>query len=94
MTCQIHLWRLPLLRPDPGELDDDGDRALEILARGPLEARMEVVFALASEADPETLDLYGRTAGNLRRLLEAVGLRRRAKDVGPTLSDILRGPPP
>ena len=55
---------------------------------------MEVVFALAGEADPETLDLYGRTAGNLRRLLEAVGLRRRAKDVGPTLSDILRGPPP
>ena len=56
--------------------------------------RMEVIFALAGEADPETLDLYSRTAGNLRRLLEAVGLHRRAKDVGPTLSDILRGHPP
>jgi hypothetical protein len=55
--------------------------------------RLEAVFAVAGEADPESLDLYGRTAGNLRRLLEAVGLHRRAKDIGPSLSDILRGPP-
>ena len=56
--------------------------------------RLEATFATAGEADPETLDLYGRTSGNLRRLLEAVGLQRRCKDIGPTLSDILRGPPP
>lgn len=52
--------------------------------------RLEAQFALAGEADAETLDLYGRVSGNLRRLLEAVGLRRRAKDVGPTLADIIR----
>ena len=52
--------------------------------------RLEVQFALAGEADPDTLDLYGRTSGNLRRLLEAVGLQRRAKDVGPTLADVIR----
>jgi hypothetical protein len=45
--------------------------------------RLEAQFALAGEADPETLDLYARTAGNLRRLLEAVGLQRRARDVSP-----------
>jgi len=45
--------------------------------------RLEKQFALAGEADAETLDLYGRTAGNLRRLLEAVGLQRRARDVSP-----------
>jgi hypothetical protein len=37
--------------------------------------------------------LYQRTAGNMRRLLESVGLQRRAKDVTPTLADLLRGPP-
>jgi hypothetical protein len=52
--------------------------------------RLEVQFALAGAADPETLDLYGRVSGNLRRLLESVGLQRRAKDVGPTLTDLIR----
>jgi hypothetical protein len=46
--------------------------------------RLEATFALAGEADPEALDLYARTAGNLRRLLEAVGISRRdARDVTP-----------
>jgi hypothetical protein len=52
--------------------------------------RMERQFALAGEADPEQLDLYARVSANLRRLLEAVGLQRRARDVGPTLGEILR----
>jgi hypothetical protein len=43
--------------------------------------RFEVKFALASAASDSDLDLYQRTAGNLRRLLEAVGLQRRAKPV-------------
>src|SRR5262249_25002716 len=37
--------------------------------------RLEAQFAVAGEADAETLDLYARTAGNLRRLLESVGLQ-------------------
>jgi hypothetical protein len=45
--------------------------------------RMETSFALAGEALPEQLDLYQRTANSLRRLLEAVGLDRRAKDITP-----------
>ena len=46
--------------------------------------RLEAQFATAGEADAETLDLYGRTSGNLRRLLEAVGISRRdARDVTP-----------
>jgi hypothetical protein len=52
--------------------------------------RLERQFALAGEADALTLDLYGRVAGNMRRLLESVGLERRAKDIGPTLGDLLR----
>jgi hypothetical protein len=51
--------------------------------------RLERQFALAGEADPMTLDLYGRVAGNMRRLLESVGLERRARDCGPTLQEYL-----
>ena len=51
--------------------------------------RLEVKFALAGEADVDDLDLYQRTAGNLRRLLEAVGLQRRTRDVLPTLAQYL-----
>jgi hypothetical protein len=51
--------------------------------------RMESVFAVAGEALPEQLDLYQRTANSLRRLLEAVGLERRAKTIVPTLSEYL-----
>jgi hypothetical protein len=47
--------------------------------------RMEAVFAVTGEAQPDQLDLYQRTAGSLRRLLEAVGLERRAKNVTPDL---------
>jgi hypothetical protein len=43
--------------------------------------RLEQQFALAGEADPETLVLYARVAANMRRLLESVGLQRRAPTV-------------
>ena len=52
--------------------------------------RMERVFALAGQAAAEDLDIYGRCAGNLRRLLEAVGLKRRPRDVTNGLSDLWR----
>lgn len=52
--------------------------------------RMEGTFALAGEATPDALDLYQRTAGNLRRLLEAVGLQRRPRDVTPTVEAYIR----
>jgi hypothetical protein len=44
--------------------------------------RLEARFATAGEASAEDIDLYARVAGNLRRLLEAVGLQRRARNVG------------
>ena len=60
--------------------------------------RMERQFALAGEADADDLDAYQRCANSLRRLLEAVGLQRRPRDVGPSLGDVLRqgieGAPP
>jgi hypothetical protein len=55
--------------------------------------RLEAKFAKAGEASPEDLDLYQRTAGNLRRLLEALGLQRRPRDVTPSLNEYLAGLP-
>ena len=45
--------------------------------------RLEAKFAQAGEASERDLDLYIRATGNLRRLLEAIGLRRRPIDITP-----------
>jgi hypothetical protein len=50
---------------------------------------LEVRFATMGEADPADLEIYQRCANSLRRLLEAIGLHRRPRDITPTLSDIL-----
>ena len=51
--------------------------------------QMEQQFARSEGADAGLLDLYQRTASSMRRLLEAVGLQRRAKDVTPSLGEYL-----
>jgi hypothetical protein len=55
--------------------------------------RLELRFAEANLAgqppDPVDFDLYLRGANSLRRLLEAVGLQRRPKDVTPPLREYL-----
>ena len=43
---------------------------------------------MASPA-PDQLLLYQRTANSARRLLESVGLKRRAKDITPSLDEYL-----
>jgi hypothetical protein len=52
--------------------------------------RLERDFALAGKADANVLDLYGRVASNMRRLLESVGLQRRSRDVTPNPLDYAR----
>lgn len=52
--------------------------------------KLEMRFADADHANSKDLDLYQRTAGNLRRLLEAVGIKRRVKDITPDLSSYLK----
>jgi hypothetical protein len=57
--------------------------------------RLEVRFASSDHADPAALDLYTRASGNLRRLLESLGLERRMKDINTmTLGAALRSSPP
>ena len=53
--------------------------------------RMELCFATTDNgATPEQLDLYQRTANSLRRLLEAIGIKRIPKDVTPTYEQVAR----
>jgi hypothetical protein len=42
---------------------------------------LEVAFAQEGQATERQLDLYGRTASTLRRLLESVGIQRRPKAI-------------
>jgi hypothetical protein len=49
--------------------------------------RMEKRFAQAGEAPAADLDAYQRAAGNQRRLLESVGLKRVPRDVTPSLEN-------
>lgn len=55
---------------------------------------LEARFATAGQATATDLDLYIRASGNLRRLLEAVGLHRRARNVTPTVAEYLRSKAP
>ena len=49
--------------------------------------QLERKFAAAGQADADDLDLYQRVSNTLRRLLEAVGLQRRSRDVTPETLD-------
>ena len=51
--------------------------------------QLEARFAQAGIADPGDLSLYFSGANNLRRLLETVGLRRRSRDITPSLAEYL-----
>jgi hypothetical protein len=51
---------------------------------------LEAKFAQAGHANNDDLDLYQRTTGNLRRVLETLGLQRRAKNITPDLQTYLR----
>lgn len=50
---------------------------------------LEMLFAGEGAATPDQLLLYSRLANCLRRLLQAIGLQRRPKDVTPTLAEYI-----
>lgn len=52
--------------------------------------RREVGFALAGAADDASLTTYQTTVNCLRRVLEALGLQRRSRDVTPSVADYVR----
>ena len=50
---------------------------------------LEAKFEAHDGAKVQELECYQRVASSLRRLLESLGLRRRQRDVTPSLGDIL-----
>jgi|SRR5581483_377778 len=52
--------------------------------------RMTERFALKGKAELAELETFQRCGNSMNRLLAAVGLQRRSRDVTPTLSDLLR----
>jgi hypothetical protein len=52
--------------------------------------RRETGFAQAGQISDNVLAIYQTTVNTLRRTLETLGLQRRAKDIGPSLDDLLR----
>jgi hypothetical protein len=54
-----------------------------------LECEIERLEARLSRGDDVDLDAFGRACSHLRRLFEAIGIERRAKDVTPTLNQYL-----
>lgn len=51
--------------------------------------QLESRFAMNGIADPSDLSLYFSGANNLRRLLETVGIKRRSRDITPSLAEYL-----
>jgi hypothetical protein len=55
--------------------------------------QMEAKFAVAGGAGREQLYQYQTCSNTLRRLLETVGMKRRPKNVGPTLDQYIEQEP-
>jgi hypothetical protein len=49
--------------------------------------QLEIMEAAAIDGDTIDVDLFGRAAGHLRRIAEALGLERRQRDVTPTVAE-------
>ena len=56
-----------------------------------LEDKFAQLRAIGDEPDATAIDLYARVANQQRRLSEALGWERRARDVTPTLSQFVDG---
>jgi hypothetical protein len=56
-----------------------------------LETELEMLEGQLSLGKVADLDLYNRLSGNLRRILESLGLERKSRDVTPSLSAYLAG---
>lgn len=79
-----------------GHLSDAGGKDLVSEARlslirraSALECELERLEARLSRGENVDLDAFGRAASHLRRLFEAIGLERRARDATPTLQQFL-----
>lgn len=87
----VRRWRdlVELHTADCGGADAISEARLSLCRRiSATEVMLEQMEARMSEGDLTVdLDLYNRLAGNLRRMLESIGLERVSRDVTPSLQD-------
>jgi hypothetical protein len=75
----------------PGEVSANEKNLIRRAATLTIEAeRLEKRFALSDAADPDDIDVYGRITGHLRRTLDAIGMKRRPRQVGESLGDLMK----
>jgi len=74
---------------DMGGRDLLSEGELSLIRRASaLECELEGMEARMSQGEQVNLELYGRLTDRLGRTLQRVGLKRRARDVGPSLADL------
>jgi hypothetical protein len=74
---------------DLGGRDMLSEAQLSLVRRAAaLACEIEQMEARMSQGVEVNLDSFGRAASHLRRIYEAIGLRRQARDVGPTLETL------
>jgi hypothetical protein len=79
---------LSLHLSDLGGLDMVSEAEKSLARRAAvLTVQLEKMESKFSVGDDDDLDLYQRTAGNLRRLLESLGLQRRQREVSTPLRE-------
>lgn len=75
---------------DAGGLDALSEARLSLIRRAAtLELQLEQLECAMSEGKDVDIEGYGRVASHLRRILEAMGLDRRQRQIGDSLDDIV-----
>jgi hypothetical protein len=75
---------------DAGGRDHMSEAMLSLCRRAAtLEIQLEQLECCMSEGDDVDIEIYGRIASHLRRILETLGLERKLKDVTPDLRSYL-----
>jgi hypothetical protein len=75
---------------DAGGLDNLSEARLSLIRRAAtLELQLEQLECSMSEGKDVDIEFYGRVASHLRRILEAMGLDRRPRQIGDSLDDIV-----
>jgi len=77
---------------DLGGRDVLSEGELSLIRRASaLECELEAMEARMSRGDEVNLELFGRLTDRLGRALQRIGLKRRPRDVTPSLADYLAG---
>lgn len=74
----------------PAEALSEAKRSL-IRRIATLEIELEKFEGILARGGEVNIDIYSRVSGQLRRMLETIGLERVARDVTPSIADVIAG---